>query len=76
LLPLPSTPLTPTASGQQTQLTADILAAVQVVVLASLRALHVDRGCGQTAIATVKKAVHEERRCMKSIAVDHDLLSR
>ena len=29
-------------------------------VLASLRALHVDRGCGQTAIATVKKTVHEE----------------
>jgi hypothetical protein len=61
--------------------TVDILAAVpptpaRSFVLASLRALHVDGGCEQTAIATVKKTMYEERRCMKSIAVDHDLLSR
>ncbi len=37
--------------GGQIQLTADILAAVQVV-FASLRALHLDRSSGPTAIAT------------------------
>jgi hypothetical protein len=38
---------------------------------ASLRALHLDRGAGPTTIATPRR-----RRWIKSIAVDHDLLSR
>jgi hypothetical protein len=47
-----------TANGR-IQLTAGILAAAQVV-LASLRAPHLDRGCGPAAIATAQKTVDKE----------------
>ena len=47
-----------TANGR-IQLTAGILAAAQVV-LASLRAPHLDRGGGQAAIATAQETVDKE----------------
>jgi len=47
-----------TANGR-IQLTAGILAAAQVV-LASLRAPHLDRGCGPAAVATAQETVDKE----------------
>ena len=47
-----------TANGR-IQLTAGILAAAQVV-LASLRAPYLDRGCGPAAIATAQETVDKE----------------
>ena len=47
-----------TANGR-IQLTAGILAAAQVV-LASLRAPHLDRGCGPAVIATAQETVDKE----------------
>jgi hypothetical protein len=47
-----------TANGR-IHLTAGILAAAQVV-LASLRAPHLDRGCGPAAIATAQETVDKE----------------
>jgi hypothetical protein len=46
-------------AGGRIQLTAGILAAAQVVV-ASLRAPHLDRGCGSALIATAQETVDKE----------------